>query len=81
MQMTIGNYAIVFDLEQRIDVAMIHDINDFERTMEFSHTGFNLRTSTRSFGINSTSSLGVQRQKNQGLSMVAFRAFSEMELK
>lgn len=62
MQLTIGDHAVVFDLEKRCDVAVIQQLSDFEKPTEFSSTGFLLDTPFHSFEINEDATLSVERR-------------------
>ena len=80
MQLTIGPNAIVYDMRGR-EVAMLHNLNQFTSPFDFYHTGFDRRIAQHSFEMNNAGSLAVQRPCPSGSGSIAFRAFSELDLK
>lgn len=83
MQLTVGNHATVFDLQEknRFQITMIQDMSQFSSPNIFVTTGFVYNTPDRALQSNSSQSIGLERPFSfKSTSRGLHRAFSEMDL-
>ena len=82
MQLTVEKHAIVYNLqvENRYEVAMLYEFEEYRDPLKFSMTGFELCTPAKQYATNSTFSLGFQRGARASWDLCLMRAFAEIDL-
>lgn len=83
MQLTLGTYAIVYNLskQQKLEVTMLDQISQFDNPVSFSHTGFSYNTPQLCYQSNLSSSLGIVRSTDRHRNSMLHRAFSEIDMR